>query len=199
MDHYAPKSGVARTILQHGREADRLGNVEDRVVDRAPSGSPAWRGYAWRAYDWDNYVLCCNRCNTGWKRTLFPAVSSGVIVHGEAVQGRDERPLLLNPYDHHPAAHLDFRPDGFVYPKTDEGRATVDVLGLNGRETLVRRRMAKAREARSLLRDQAVDLVRLVEIGADDQPHAAVVRCVAEEMTGCSWDEIVRAAAAPTP
>lgn len=194
VDHFAPKSGVARRVLETGQEVDGGASVEGRKFD-GPSGTqPPWAGYTWLAYEWNNFVLCCERCNTGWKRILFPAEADGLPVDGGADRGRRERPLILNPYEQEPLAHLRFEDDGTVLGLTPEGHWTIDALGLNHRAALVQARREKAEDVLDLLSSREPDLAAVVRRGAGDQEHAAVVRCVAEALTGCTWDEIVRAA-----
>ena len=69
IDHIRPRTEVTRDIVEAGRESGAGGRVRGR---RLFPQQPLRPGYHWRAYDPDNLALSCKRCNTGWKRTLWP-------------------------------------------------------------------------------------------------------------------------------
>jgi hypothetical protein len=68
----------------------------------------------------------------------------------------DERPLLLDPTVDDPEPHLEFRPDGTVFPalvagqESARGRATIDVVALMRRD-LVDERARTARETEAAI------------------------------------------------
>ncbi|MCB9846768.1 MAG: hypothetical protein H6811_12380, partial [Phycisphaeraceae bacterium] len=118
-------------------------------------------GYWWRAYDWSNYVVTCFRCNSTWKKCLFPLATGPRTAKPD--RGADERALLLDPYvepgsDADPVRHLRFQdgraaPDdpaprgvpGQVVGETEEGRETIRSCGLD-RPSLVDARSRVARD-----------------------------------------------------
>lgn len=200
VEHFAPKARVAT-----GR------SFEDpetrRTKRRVDPGSEYSSGYWWRAYDWSNYVLACERCNTGFKDVFFP-----VEPPRTAAPNPDtiETVLLLNPYEEHdPLAHLIFDDLGGISPRDESrrGRATIDVLGLD-RQLLQEERSKVAGSAsgpiKSLLgelTDAMTDddiedvLRRLIRLGDARKAHAAVIRTlVLNELAACdlllSWDEL---------
>lgn len=79
-------------------------------------------------FEWSNYVLACSHCNSNEKRDKFPRDDSG-------------RPLLLNPFDDDPQAHLAIDPVlGERTARTRAGMETIAVFNLN-REHLVQGRI----------------------------------------------------------
>lgn len=182
VDHFAPKAEVwelSATDGERGREVhDGLPNVRGRKA--SDKISP---GYWWRAYEWANYLLICSVCNTKWKRCFFPVDADPRAWPPE--RDMDERPLLLNPFDDL-APWRSFRHDelGQVQGADARGRATIDVCGLDRRETLRARRMDAAREARRHSREfarerSAYALENLCELGRDERDFAGVVRAIA--------------------
>ncbi|ACY14331.1 hypothetical protein [Haliangium ochraceum] len=126
IDHYRPKTSI---------------------VDRA-SGNRGRRrrpGYYWLAYDWQNWLYVCQVCNHA-KGEQFPLRRRRRVRPGAE---RDERPLLLNPYDTDPAPHLRFDARGGVRGLTPEGRRTIEVCRLE-RIHLVRKRERSARALRTM-------------------------------------------------
>ena len=92
-------------------------------------------GYWWLAYEWENLYYTCGNCNR-LKGSRFP------VSGARATRGTDlnaEQRLLLDPCRDRPDEHLVFSQDGTAASSTAEGRATIDVLGLN-RVDLVKNR-----------------------------------------------------------
>lgn len=74
--------------------------------------------YPERAFDWLNYLIACSRCNSNFKRDLFP-LDGG-------------RPLLVNPTEEDPLDHLTFSPSTGIYePRSPKGEPSIQVFGLN--------------------------------------------------------------------
>jgi uncharacterized protein (TIGR02646 family) len=128
-DHYRPKGRVA--------------SVDNHV------------GYYWVAYEWRNLVPCCNRCNTGAKRDLFPVDGRRVSHPKDAGCTVDlnkiEQPLILSPYDNgdaSPREHLTFTEFGHVIPKEGSvrGQKTIEVCDLQ-RDRLKNKRKANQESA----------------------------------------------------
>lgn len=111
----AMASGVERCMYCEDGEGTAIDHFWPRAV------------YPRRAFDWDNYLLACSRCNSNSKRDRFPLDPAGL-------------PLLLNPVEEEPLDHLAFSPStGRYEPRTDKGRSSEEVYGLN-RATLTRGR-----------------------------------------------------------
>ena len=108
IDHFRPKSAV-----RQDKRSKRL-----------------YPGYFWLAYRWSNLVLACERCNLK-KSDYFPLEEPGQRVRNHLESLDMETPLLLNPYvETEPSLHLTF--DGSACdPRTERGRVTITVLGLN--------------------------------------------------------------------
>lgn len=192
IEHYAPKAEVHKFLQDQdgnpmlGREKTDLSNIQDRKSVRISD-----TGYWFKAYDWNNYLLSCNRCNTAWKGCLFPVEDAPRRLPPQ--EGRQERPLLLNPFDDDPIEHFDFNAFGQIDPRTDKGRATVDVCGLF-RESLRDARQEKAKSVFSAINsweitDQPSDLNRVLEMGNEEYAHAGMVRSIVYHTLGLSWKD----------
>ncbi len=78
------------------------------------------------AFDWDNLLLACGMCNsTGYKGDEFPE--------------SDDGGPIINPCQEEPEDHFDFKYDvgtkiASVYGKTQRGKTTETLLGLNRKE-----------------------------------------------------------------
>jgi hypothetical protein len=125
-------------------------------------GDPLTRpGYYWLAYSWGNLLFSCQLCNQRFKRNLFPLKDPGkrALTHHDDLGA--EEPLLLDPSDTDPAAHIGFREE-VAYPVngSPQGQATIDALGLNREELVEARRkhllfIGLAAKARTALRMRA--------------------------------------------
>jgi hypothetical protein len=72
-----------------------------------------------RTFDWLNHLLACSTCNSNLKRDRFPLDAKG-------------KPLLIDPTTEDPFDHLLLTPSlGVYHPRTEKGRATIEVCGLN--------------------------------------------------------------------
>jgi hypothetical protein len=72
-----------------------------------------------RTFDWLNHLLACSTCNSNLKRDRFPVADDGT-------------PLLVDPTTEDPFDHLLLTLSLGVYvPRTEKGKATIDVCGLN--------------------------------------------------------------------
>lgn len=192
VDHYRPKAEVGR-LESPGHEVDHGTNVRDRCVGKVHSP-----GYWQLAYDWDNWLFVCNRCNSGWKRTLFP-VAEEPHPHPD---GRCT-PLLLNPYDDgDPIDHLDFSDIGQIEALNDSprGRATIETCGLD-RETLRSARAQIVTQVRTWMdvidlagttEQREVALRGLRDLAHDGAPFAGAARAVIRRELGVSWSELAR-------
>jgi hypothetical protein len=200
IDHFAPKAAVHELVTE-GDEAAGLCNVRDRTTAELSA-----TGYYWLAYAWDNWVLVCERCNTGWKRSLFPV---GEDPHPcPPAPRRKVTPLLLNPFGpEDPVSHLAFDALGHIVARAGSraGLATIVTCGLD-RRSLERARAGFADDAcrqidlltttldekdlETALR-AAQDLLRL---GSDDRMHAGMVRSLVLSRLALTWSDLERLA-----
>lgn len=129
VEHFRPK----------GRVRDRRGVVVTVTLAGQQMQHP---GYFWLAYDYRNLLPVCGACNrrarderegrlTG-KGEIFPTLDDWYAAEPAAVD--HEKPSLLNPWlpEDDPHEHLIFDPEtGLVIGRTDRGKETVELLGLN--------------------------------------------------------------------
>ena len=96
-------------------------------------------GYYWLAYAWDNLLFSCERCNSSYKRSLFPLEDEEerACNHRDDVCG--ELPMFVDPSREDPREHIRFRGEQ-AFGVTLRGKATVSGLGLR-REELREARM----------------------------------------------------------
>ena len=99
--------------------------------------------YWWLAYTWENLYPSCAECQS-FKGARFPVRAERAAPGTTGETLRDERPLLLEPRRDDPEQHLVYAEDGSVASTTDEGRATIEILGLNRAQLLASRREALA-------------------------------------------------------
>ncbi|WP_439630928.1 hypothetical protein [Gemmata sp.] len=124
VEHYRPKAGYKQ------RASDSL---------RRP-------GYYWLAYEWANLFYSCQLCNQQFKRNLFPLADGRHRARSHGADLTRERPLIVNPVSHDPAAYLGFRKEyAFAIRGCREGRATIAVLGLN-RDALAEKRRERVED-----------------------------------------------------
>jgi hypothetical protein len=190
IDHFAPK-GEVHELIAPGQEANHLSKVIGRnwtiVSDR---------GYWWLAYDWKNYIFSCKLCNTVWKLSLFPVCQSPRQIPPDPAV--PEARLLLNPFEDDPVPHFEFSEFGQIRGKTDEGRATVAVCGLD-RLSLFRKRREKAQLVFGLLKemlvlanreDEPLIIKKIYEMGKQENEHAGMVRSIIANQLRLDWRQI---------
>jgi uncharacterized protein (TIGR02646 family) len=123
-------------IVEHFRP--KTSGMEDR----------SFTGYWWLAYEWQNLLVCCQRCNM-MKANRFPIKGKRASPTAIGSELSKEKPLLLDPCIDKPDEHLAFDDSGAIAAKSERGRVTIQVLGLN-REELVENRK---REIEALVRN----------------------------------------------
>lgn len=124
-------------------------HVEHYRPKRAFTYSTAQKhsGYHWMSLSWDNLMLACPKCNEkkgnkfnikGTRITHESAPQSDEgwnnITHLSAKCDELEKPLILNPEKVNPENHLHFSIDGCIHGKTEEGKYTIDVCGLDRKQ-----------------------------------------------------------------
>jgi hypothetical protein len=210
IDHIRPRSQVTRDIAKPGRQIGARGRVQGRPLVPNPPLRP---GYYWLAYEPQNLAYCCERCNTGWKRTLWPVEPWRTgAAHVPPVPGAQEIEIVLDPFDQtfDPFDHFQFGPFGAILPRPGDRRAeaTIVTFQLDRDELCDARRKQHAdlelqlKSVQRILREQIVDedsagMIRLLaERCAWSRPHAAfyraALRSTLEKLT-LSW-ALLRAA-----
>ena len=101
-------------------------------------------GYYWLAYNYKNLLPSCIDCNRPYKGNSggilvgkwnqFPVKGFRALHPNEESR---EKPLIINPCEVDPSAHLDIDETGVLQYKSLEGKTTIEVFGLNTREALV--------------------------------------------------------------
>lgn len=204
MEHYAPK-GEVQKLDNEGQEGKKASRSSYRVVDRETPQISA-TGYHWLTYEWTNWLLACERCNSGWKKSLFPVAEDPHPCPPE--QGKKFTPMLLNPFGpEDPVGHLEFTERGEIAPRSGSarGRETIRTCGLH-RESLRKQRKVFAEDAyREIFwfRDAMKrpdhesawkSVTRLLSMGAKDHPHAGMVRCIVLSQLAQRWPDLERLA-----
>ena len=166
--------------------------------------------YWWLAWSWNNLLLGCSTCNSAaFKGNWFPLVPGspevpipdGVLYENHPCFAVGlEQPLLIDPTSEDPLDHMVWRPldprspDGAwrAFHKTERGRVTIHILGLDGRNVdrvgehilhVVKPwadRVATALEHEQLAQAQALWNEALIRLFAPAQPlHAATYDALA--------------------
>jgi hypothetical protein len=164
--------------VEHYRPKNRVTDEQSKPVrvTYPDIGECDHMGYFWLAYDWDNLLPSCAECNRYrnpknqspyGKLDRFPIEGTRIYLPDQNPD--DERPLLLDPTRTEPNDHFIFQPDGLISAKTKAGEVTLELLGLNIRETLVRERKREYANAERALADfmavaRGNDLVRIDEL-----------------------------------
>jgi hypothetical protein len=192
IEHYRPKAAIEE--MTPGNRDDSRGSRPGRVA--ASRGA----GYPWLAYRWDNYLFSCSKCNRTWKRNQFPIGGARATAVAELDA---EQPLLLNPFDVDPAPHFAYDElTGMVLGVTPEGRATIDVCGLD-RRRLGQRRHRKAAKLKKLLESYVESLVSpnlqaqnialraILAECSEEEEYAGMARFLAERGVELSYADLL--------
>lgn len=153
--------------IEHFRPKKAATDIDDQPV-LVPDGDGSvvteHQGYYWLAYEWRNLLPSCQGCNqpgvvrdnvTGeerriGKRNRFPVQGRRAWQPGHDLAV--EQPLLINPMEEEPSAHLAVDLDqGAMIPKSPRGQACIEVFGLNLRDRLPEERKKAMNEVRGLL------------------------------------------------
>ena len=129
--------------VEHFRPKNAVTDATDAIVTVTMGGASVpvpHPGYYWLAYDWQNLLPSCSLCNTLSRKsedsrligkgTRFPVVGAYATTPG---QETNEQPCLLLPTKDDPADHIEMTETGVLGWKTDRGRTTIEILGLNER------------------------------------------------------------------
>lgn len=196
LEHFAPKAEVAE-LLEPGQELPDATNVRGRKLE-----SLCKPGYWWRAYEWTNWLLACERCNTAWKKTLFPVMEDPRPL--PPTRGNPGTPMLLHPYGpDDPVKHLVCDELGQIGPRggSVKGKTTIETCGLD-RESLRARRAFPATRAlgyaamalEAMKAGDAAEARRALEqlrqLGDVEASRPGVARAIAEYELGIDWSEL---------
>ena len=102
--------------------------------------------YPNKTFEWSNYLLACGHCNSNQKRSQFP-LANGL-------------PTLVDPTAQDPTLFMTLLPKSGRFAPTPGGIDTVDVFGLNARQTLRNGRADTWRQLERLVRDVAAAVAR---------------------------------------
>jgi hypothetical protein len=140
--------------IEHYRPKKRITDEKGNLVFIDAGQTRLHPGYFWLAYQWNNLFPACVACNRpgrdpdgvkSGKWDCFPVAGIRALNPGEENR---ENPVLLNPWQDDPEDHLTFDDDlGVLGSKTERGRDTIRILGLN-RDGLVELRKNAVRLAR---------------------------------------------------
>lgn len=196
VEHLRPKGSLEALSADRatwGTENPQTSNVEGRRPE-----SLSETGYWWLAYSWSNWLFACERCNTAWKKAIFPLLAGSQRWNQPWPRVR-EQALVLDPYGKaDPALHLTFDSLGQIeaVAGSDMGFETIRTLGLD-RESLRKKRFEKVQRAyRTISRlhqAHTEDEIRtccadLVEMGRKEYEHAGMVRILVRQKLDISWE-----------
>jgi hypothetical protein len=148
--------------VEHFRPKNRVTDDQFRPVKAVypDLGETNHMGYFWLAYEWENLLPSCTDCNRYRKQSGGPGSGKldrfpieGTRVHLPDQDLGAEKPLLVNPTETDPNEHFTFFRDGTIGAKTNAGQKTLELLGLNTRESLVRERQREYASAERVLAD----------------------------------------------
>lgn len=167
--------GQRQGDVEHYRPKKRARRMDGKVVKVLRDGVEIDHpGYYWLAYDYLNLLPSCSACNrragdaasgtnTG-KSDIFPTLDDHWAARPEDVPA--EQPALLNPWLDDPAEHLCFdRETGRIIDRTERGRITIDLLGLN-RDGLPEARKLACENLRRAFKDVIDDVTSRRAVGA---------------------------------
>jgi uncharacterized protein (TIGR02646 family) len=119
-------------------------NFRPKAGARGLDGDYAPHHYWWLAYEWSNLLIACQICNQKYKRDLFPVEDAArrAPIGATGDELLKENAMLIDPSSEDPDLHLSFTGDGLAVEKTKKGKCTIEVLGLNRKELVLRRKEA---------------------------------------------------------
>lgn len=146
VEHYRPKGSV------------KGGDGKVPKFSYPGAGIISHPGYFWLAYEWENLLLSCHDCNCRrahdgsdvvGKQAYFPINGTRAFIPSDIIA--DEDPLIVNPINDKVEDHIKYNySDGLLVGLTDKARWTIELLGLNVRENLIRGRKEAFDDARMI-------------------------------------------------
>ena len=167
--------------IEHWRPKNRVTDETGRAIEieTEHGATVPHPGYYWLAYEWRNLLFACADCNrpstakTPGRRIgkwdQFPVRGFRARKMGEEFE---EEPILLNPVEEDPAAHLEVDDTGVMIAKTDRGQKCIDIFGLNTREAVLEERKKSIENTKNAL---ALALIGVVQDN-QDQVHRFIER-----------------------
>ena len=167
--------------VEHYRPKGAIKNLDQSEVTCPPNNAPH-PGYFWLAYDWRNLLPACTLCNSPNSHPVIGSFGKWDYfpVGGGRVNGPDandaalaaEDALIIHPRFQDPADHLELELEtGALRHKTPQGKATIQILGLN-RPDLMAARYTALVSARAAI----ANLVTLMLAEPPPNPTAAFWR-----------------------
>lgn len=99
------------------------------------------------AFDWRNMYLCCEVCNR-YKVNWFPVEGKRAALTNTFLQIQKlEKTLLIDPCHENPSLHIGYTENGMMLPLSEKGGITIDILKLNRKDLVEKRRHAYAEMA----------------------------------------------------
>ena len=117
----SPIEQSAGVAIEHFRPKSRAVNS---------NGEVSTNHYWWLTYHWFNLYLACDVCAT-MKSNRFPVKGKRAPLNADEEELEKEAAMLLDPCRHQPEEHFVFEPTGEVASKTDKGKSTIKICGLN--------------------------------------------------------------------
>ncbi|HDR4872019.1 TPA: AAA family ATPase [Bacillus cereus] len=118
--------------------------------------------YWWLKYEWSNLYYVCQLCGNR-KHKKFPILGKPAPIGAIGAELLSEEPLILDPCSDIPENHLIYNENGEVHSKTQKGKYTISLLGLN-REQLV----AGRRRSLHLFQNSCERFIQLFQINFND-------------------------------
>ena len=181
IEHWRPKN---RVTDETGRA------IEIEVEDGTTVPHP---GYYWLAYEWRNLLFACADCNrpstakTPGRRIgkwdQFPVRGFRATKMGEESL---ESPILLNPVQEDPAAHLKVDDIGVMIAKTDRGQECIDIFGLNAREALLDARRECIKNTKSRIQSMVLKMLMASQQHDEEGAMRKLVAKVEEIKSGAA-------------
>lgn len=126
----------------HGPSDGVVGRHRPPMLAEDEKGNTELLAYCWLIYDWENLLWLCSTCARLKGNRFFVQRSRGQPYTPIKELRESEIELTLDPSYHEPEFHLEFRLDGSVRPRSEQGFATIEVLELNRSALVARRRHA---------------------------------------------------------
>ena len=132
------------------REKNRESDIEHfRPKAEVTEADSSHMGYWWLAYIWENLLFSCRYCNQQFKKNHFPIPNESKRAHAPSHSLDGEEAFLIDPVHDDPERHICFdwyqKPDSkgvtltYVRDRTEKGRRTIEIAGLNGGDLPVER------------------------------------------------------------
>lgn len=108
---------------------------------KSVAGVSAHPGYYWLVYEVENLLLACEACNNSFKHDKFPLEDEAARAWDSSDDIEKEAPVLINPFVDDPSEHMSVVvKTGVLTHKTERGRQTITLMGLNLRSLPQQRR-----------------------------------------------------------